>query len=130
MGVLKLAFSGATNVVGGVFDGVGDRLNIAHINNKIAKATVGETGLKGFGARRAEDVKSLINYATLGAYRNMAVGVTHNDIKSMDDMSKSERTEVIAEKYKDKLDRQYRAAASVYDESHAAAEKKRAEYSK
>lgn len=130
MGVLKAAFGGATNVVGGVFDGVGDRLSIAHINNKIAKATVGETGLKGFGARRAEDVKSFINYATFGVYRNMTVGVTHQDIKSMDDMSKSERTEVIAEKYKDKLDRQYRAAASVYDESHAAAEKKRAEYSK
>lgn len=130
MGIIGSAFKSVTGAVGGVFDGVGDRISIAHINNKVAKATVGETGLRGFGAKRVEDIKSLVNYATLGLYRNMAVGVTHKDVKAMDDMSKSERTELISKKYVDKTDRRYKQATELYVDSEKAAAKKRESYSK
>lgn len=130
MGVVKSAFKGVTGAVGGVFDGVTDRLSIASINNKLAKQTVGEKGIRGFAARRVESVKSLANLATLGLYRNLAMGVTHKDIKKMDDMSKSERKELISKKYEDKLNRRYEQAKTIYDETHESVQKKHESYSK
>lgn len=92
MGIVTSAFKATTGIVGDVFDGVTDRISIAHIANKAGKATSDKSGITKFAV---ENVKSLVNYATLGVYRNVSLGIKHKDIKAMDDMSKSERGQYV-----------------------------------
>lgn len=131
MGVMKSAFNVATKPFSSIADGIGDRLSIAHISNQVAKKS---TGAKGVIAKAvtwgAESVKSTANLATLGLVRNLENGITHKDIKAMDDESKSERTERITEKMVDKIDRQYQQASELYDSNHVKTKAKHESYSK
>lgn len=127
MGVMKSAFGAVT----GVFDGIGDRLSIAHISNQIAKQSTGATGFVGKTVAWAEEsIKSTANLATLGLVRNLENGVKHKDIVAMDDMSKSERTELISDKVADVADRRYEQVMEIQDAAYDKVKAKHEDYSK
>ena len=117
MGALAKAFKSSTGVIGDAFDGIGDRISIAHLSNKNAVAINehNKNFLGGIVARAAEAPKNALNLATLGMVRNIENGVKHADIKAMDDMSRTERSELISKKVEAKAATKHANATTEHD---------------
>lgn len=124
MGLVSGAFKATTNKVGDFIDGVGDRLSVAHISNKVAVETNAHNNDGFLGkiyARVTEAPKNLANTLTLGQVRIMDDKL---DMKELDDMSKSERYENIASHVEEQSAKKQLNAASARMKYAQAVERK------